>query len=737
MRQRLLRWTARWLESRGLGAVSDALDRRSAEAGDVESLHDMARRSLGRNDPESAIRLLHQALTELPNDARLYCSLGAAYRQTGQLDDSRTAYERALALQPDYLQVLSNLGEWCIVKGCNDEALEWFDKALAIDSAFFEARLNKTAALFELARFDEARTISEKLLVDEPFRAEAHINLGNLLVHTGKTKQGIKHYRKALELQPGCPEAHFNLGALLGSKTDLANTIGYLERRLTTGGESVHNLCMLAAAHQAAGHLGKAEQISRRILQRQPNNITALITLGSCLGTSGNSAEAVKLYEQVVEIDPSQAVMGSNVLFEYNNLAEMGRNDLFKLHLEWAQQHAVAQENAQAFTEHDRTPRRKLRIGYISGDFVAHPVGFLLRDILSNHDSEKFEIHCFSMVIRSEDVLPELRNAAQTWEEIFFLTDDEVVNLIRKAKIDILVDLSGHTASHRLLAFASRPAPVQVEWIGYFHSTGMAAIDYFITDRHTSPPDGGQLFAETPLFLPHSRFCYGPPTYAPEVGPVPSVQKGFVTFGSFNRLPKLTDQAIAAWSAILLAVPRSRMIIKSSAFSETVVVERLLARFAHHHVAPDRLVLREGSPHLEMLHEYGEVDIALDTFPFNGGMTTLEALWMGVPVAALAGDTVVSRQSYSALANLGLTDELVFSNVDAYVAGAIALAQNPKRLAELRRELRPRMEASPLRQSKQFTKDLEDLYRRMWVAWCEGRKLDSDVEGCPVQAMTN
>ena len=737
MQGHLLRWAARWLERRGLGAVADTLDRQSALEGDVDALHDIARRALGRNQPESAIELLLQALAKAPNDAALYCSLGAAYRQTGALDASRTAYDQALVLQPDYLQVLSNLGEWCIVKGVNEEALDWFEKALVIDPGFFEARLNKTAALFELARFEEARDVSEKLVFDEPLRAEAYINLGNLLVHTGKTKQGIKHYKKALELQPGCPEAHFNLAALLGSKTDLANTISYLERRLKIGGESVHNLCMLAAAHQAGGHIGKAEELSRRILERQPNNITALITLGSCLGSSGDSSAAVELYERVIELDATQAVMGSNVLFEYNNIADMRRGALFNLHSKWAERHSHLLADNLSFPDHDRSPGRKLRIGYISGDFVAHPVGFLLRDILGNHNSDQFEVHCFSMVIRPEDVLPELRKAAKTWEEIFFLTDEEVVELVRKVKIDILVDLSGHTASHRLLVFGRKPAPVQAEWIGYFHSTGMTAIDYFITDRHTSPAESGQLFSETPVYLPHTRFCYGPPDYAPEVASVPSERTNFLTFGSYNRLPKLTDEAIAAWCAILIAIPGSRMIIKSSAFSEAVVEERLLTRFSHHQITPDRLVLREGSPHREMLAEYGEIDIALDTFPFNGGMTTLEALWMGVPVVTIAGDTVVSRQSVSALANIGLADELAFPDVEAYVAGAIALAQNPKRLAELRRELRPRMEASPLRQSKQFTKDLEDLYRRMWVAWCEGRKLESDVVGCPVQPISN
>jgi predicted O-linked N-acetylglucosamine transferase (SPINDLY family) len=355
-------------------------------------------------------------------------------------------------------------------------------------------------------------------------------------------------------------------------------------------------------------------------------------------------------------------------------------------------------------------------------------VGFLLRDILQHHDASQFSIHCFSMVIRPEEVLPELREAADSWEDIFYLTDDEVADLIRKAEIDILIDLSGHTGFHRLLVFARHPAPVQAEWIGYFHSTGMTSMDYFITDPTTTPVGSGQLFSETPVFMPHTRFCYGPPEYAPDVAVSPLEKLGTITFGTFNRLPKMTDTVVAAWGKILQAVPNSRLVIKSGALSDTKAQERLTARFAQCGISGDRLDLREGSSHAEMLAEYGDIDIALDTFPFNGGMTTLEALWMGVPVVTIAGDTVVSRQTVSVLANIGLAEELAFESVSAYVEGAVSLANDRARLAALRSQMRPRMAASPLRQSEQFTRDLEALYRRMWHAWCAGEKLPSDLD---------
>jgi len=722
--KKIMRWVVRWLEQRGLGSVADTLDRRAADTGDVAALHDLARRAMGRGEALVAIAQLEQAIALAPDDASLLCSLGAAYRNDSRFEAARQSYEQALVLKPVYPQVLSNLGEWCIAKGQNEEALGWFDQALVYAPKFFEARLNKTAALFELARYEDARVLAEQLVLDEPERAEAYLNLGNVLVHTGKSKRGIKQYQKALELQPDYAEAHYNLASLLGSRADLANTIGYLERRIKERGDSVQNLGMLAAAHQAAGHLSESEELCHRILERQPDSITGLITLGSCLSSGGDSAAAVPLYERVVALDATQSAMGSNVLFEYNNLSAPGRDVVFRRHCEWAAQFEPPFLTPATFADRDRDPQRKLRIGYVSGDFTRHPVGFLLRDILRHHDESKFSIHCFSMLIRPEEILPELREAADTWEDIFYLGDEEVADLIRKAEIDILVDLSGHTAFHRLLVFARRPAPVQAEWIGYFHSTGMTAIDYFITDPSTTPPGSGQLFSETPVFMPHTRFCYGPPDYAPEVVAPPVEKRGATTFGSFNRLPKMTDEVVAAWCKILHAVSQSRLVVKSGALSDTTARERLLARFERHGIGQERLDLREGSAHAEMLAEYGDIDIALDTFPFNGGMTTLEALWMGVPVVTIAGDTVVSRQSVSALANIGLADELAFPSVEAYVAGAVALAHNPVRLADLRSQIRPRMAASPLRQSEQFTRDLEALYRRMWQAWCRGEKLN-------------
>lgn len=723
----LFRKLSAWLDRRGLSSIADVFDAQPATAGDVTAIHQMARRAIAAQKWGRAEALLQQGLALSPTDATLLCSLGATYRRQGKFEVSRDAYLQALALQPVYLEVYSNLGEWCLAQGQPVEALEWLEKALAINPQSYEARLNRTVALSESGQIDSALLALDQLVADEPERPEAYLNLGNVQLQLGKGKQAIKSYLKALELRPGYPEVSFNLASLVGSQEDLANAIYFLERRLQEYGESVQNLGMLASAYRAAGQIAKSETLCQRVLQRQPDNVLALLALANCNSASGNVPEAVRNLERVLEIDPEQKVVASNILFESTNLASISREELFARHTSMARVFEARKCPISDFSACSRDPNRKLRIGYVSGDFVRHPVGFLLRDILRNHDKDNFSIHCFSMAIRPQEVLPDLREAADSWEDVFLLSDEEVANLVVDAKIDILVDLAGHTALNRLCTFAMRPAPVQAEWIGYFHSTGMRCIDYFITDPHTSPVGGGQLYSETPVHLPHTRFCFSAPEHAPEVSLSPVCKTGQITFGSFNRLQKITDVVVEVWAAVLLRVPGSKLILKSAAFSDAVIMESMHRRFAKCGIEPDRLELRENSTHGQMLAQYGDIDIALDTFPFNGGMTTLEAAWMGVPVVTIAGNTVVSRQTVSVLANIGLADELAFPDVASYIEGAVRLAKDTDRLVALRACMRERMKNSPLCDAPRFTRDLEALYRRMWEAWCNDTKLQSDV----------
>jgi predicted O-linked N-acetylglucosamine transferase (SPINDLY family) len=313
-----------------------------------------------------------------------------------------------------------------------------------------------------------------------------------------------------------------------------------------------------------------------------------------------------------------------------------------------------------------------------------------------------------------------LRAAAHCWRDISGQTDDEVAALVRSDAVDILVDLNGHTQGNRLLVFARRPAPLQVTWLGYFNTTGLDAMDYLIADEYSVPIGSAQQFSEKVMRMPHSRFCYAGPPEAPEIAKLPALDKGYATFGSFNHLAKLNDGVIATWSRILQAVPCSRLVLKRKQFADKITRQRFMDAFARNGIDAERIELRQGSSHLQMLEEYSDIDIALDPFPYTGGMTTLEALWMGIPVVTLTGESLLTRQSASFLRLIGL-QQLVAQDEPAYCLIARQLAEDPAQLAAMRAGLRARMLASPLCDCGSFVRDLEQVYHQVWRRFCNQR----------------
>jgi predicted O-linked N-acetylglucosamine transferase (SPINDLY family) len=718
-----------WLETKGITGVAETCFRHACNAGGkvgTKAVVHLGKKLLAGGQFSEALTAYTGGICSDPDNPRLWCGLGAAHRHLAGFEEARKAYVRALEIEPDYPEALTNLGEWWLVKGEPETALEYFDRVLRRDPRFYEALANRVAALFECGRFDEAEAAARNAIELYPDSALLHVNLGNVLVHTGKARPGLLAYRKALELQPGYDEALFNLAILQNNAEALQDSVSLIHRRMAERGESAYLTGMLALALKSSRQLAAAEATCRKLLDRHPDHVIALVTLANCLSARGNSVESIEYYEKAVALRPDMSGIFSNVPFESNYLPDLTADELFRRHRLWAERYEVPLSEKQFKHTASGDPKRKLKIGYVSGDFCNHPVGSLLRDVVRCHNRQEFELHCFSSFTVSDQVTEAIRQNADSWHEIQLMSDEDVATLIRGLDIDILVDLSGHTAFNRLPVFALRPAPVQATWIGYFHSTGLSSIDYFITDPYTSPHNSKQHFSEIPVRLPHTRFCYSPPDYVPAVAESPAARNGYVTFGSFIRPEKLVDPVIDAWTRIVMAVPQARLILKAGGLNDEETAGRLRGRFEAQGMDPERLILRGSSNHHQMFEEYGDVDIALDPFPFNGGMTTLEALWMGVPVVTLAGDNIVSRQAASALTNVGLQN-LVLSDWESYIAAAIALAGDPHGLAELRREIRLRMSRSPLCRPEEFARDLEYLYRRMWEAWCNGRKLDAEV----------
>jgi predicted O-linked N-acetylglucosamine transferase (SPINDLY family) len=353
-------------------------------------------------------------------------------------------------------------------------------------------------------------------------------------------------------------------------------------------------------------------------------------------------------------------------------------------------------------------------VGYVSPDFHAHPVGYLIQAALEHRDRDRFEIYCYYSRNLADALTERFRSLADHWCDCFALNDQELAQQIRADGIDILVDLAGHTAYNRLAAFALRPAPVQLTWLGYFNTTGLASMDYLVSDRHSLSEAEAAQCAEQVVYLPELRFCYTPPAEALAAPQRRPAAPETVTFGCFNNTQKLNQPVIRAWSELLLRFPEGRLMLKWKTLELAEHREYLVGEFGACGVGPERLELRGFSSHAEMLAQYADVDVALDPFPFSGGMTSLEALWMGVPVVTLAGDRPAGRQSAAFLSTLGLGD-LVATGVDAYIGIAERLARDAARRAALRETLRGLMAASPICDGKGFTAHLERVYQELWL----------------------
>jgi len=459
----------------------------------------------------------------------------------------------------------------------------------------------------------------------------------------------------------------------------------------------------------------EARKCYESALSMNPDYPEALNNLANVHNHCARVDDAIRCYKRALELRPDLDKVRSNMLLSMNYSSTVNRDELLQASREWYRQHC--RHLAPVTFRTPPIPGKRLTIGYVSYDFRHHPVGFLFPKVVQNHDRESFRVICYSTNPLVDSFTRELMQTTE-WRDMSGADDDALVGTIVHDNVDILVDLSGHTAGNRLTVFARRPAPVQVSWIGYYNTTGIPQMDYHITDNLTVPAGEEKWFAEEVVRLDGSRFCYAPPPYAPPVSELPCLRTGRITFGSFNNLAKLNREVVLTWSRLLDAVPDSRLILKWPSLQEESVRHECAAMFGVLGINGDRLELRAASRHADMLREYGDIDMALDPFPYSGGMTSLEALWMGVPVMTLPLSGPASRQSASFLHLLGL-ENYISSSVDEYVALGKDNALNGKRLAMTRSILRLRVDRT-LCDGKGFMRQVESRYRAMWERYVTG-----------------
>ena len=578
-------------------------------------------------------------------------------------------------------------------------------------------------ALQRLGHHREAHDCFAQVIARRPHFALPHNNLGTLLSDLGRFEEAVACFDRALAIDPESIEAHSNRGLALRTLGRDDEALESYGRILTIRPNAIEVLNKRAILLHSLGRLDAALGDLDQALTIEPDYADAWTNRGNLLKDQGRLDEAQDAYRRALEIQPDMLEAWHNRLLALNYQAHVSREEIFEAHRDFGHRLGARVIRLPSLTDQDRDPARRLRVGLVSGDFRRHSVAFFLLPVLERLDRRAFEVFGYMTSHQRDDLTRSFQGFVDGWRECAGLGARALANQIRADRVDLLFDLSGHTEGNALPAFAVRPAPVQITWIGYPNTTGLSAMDYRLVDAVTDPLGDAEGFhSERLIRLPRGFLCYRPleAAYGVAVGPAPCLENGWITFGSFNNLAKITPQTLDLWSAVLQAVPKARLRLKSHRVAEVQVWERLVADLEHRGISPERLeTLPRADSQEAHLAQYQDIDIALDSYPYHGTTTTCEALFMGVPVVTLAGDRHAARVSASLLTQAGLNDWIARS-ADDYVRIAVDLAADQQRLSEWRAALRPRLELSPLRDEIGFTRTLEGVLRRMWQIWCAG-----------------
>lgn len=632
---------------------------------------------------EEADRLLQQALLIEPRSAAACSNHGIVLHELKRYDAALARFDKAIALKPDYAEAFSNRAMTLIELGRHTEAVASCDKALAHRPNYPEAYCNRGNALCQLRRFDEALANCEKAVALRPGYADAMSNRGDALIELGRFDEALASYDQAIALKPKLAAAWVGRG----------NVFLNLNR------------------------YGEAFAAFQQALAVKPNSLKALAQLAHYYERHGRIQEAIACFDRVLAIKPDFPEVISNKIFALDLMPQAGFAEHQQARTDWW--HKVGAKIAAQSSPHhanDRDPARRIVLGYVSADFRRHSAATIFWPVLANHDKSRFEVICYSCSTIRDDVTKDFESVADRFVDVSQLSDEELVARVRADKVDILIDLSGHSGGNRLRAFARKPAPVQVTAWGHGTGTGLPTIDYLFSDPVTIPEAVRSLYAEKIYDLPCVIMSALPPIELPRGDP-PILTNGFVTFSVFNRITKVSDEAVAAWARVLHDVGDARLLMKDGAYDEPQMRDVMRQRFAAHGIAGERIDFLGSSPREQHLADFGKSDIALDPFPQNGGVSTWEALHMGVPVVAKLGHTAPGRLSGAILTSVGMKDWVAASTED-YVALAVKFAGMPDLLKSLRRELPQKVAAAPSGNAALYTSAVEQAYRTMWEEYC-------------------
>jgi protein O-GlcNAc transferase len=717
--------------------------------GNIDDLLQRARQAQRGGRAREAEQLFRQALLLKPRNAEAIQELGILLFQTGQTSAALAEFERAVAVDPDSAaacnnlgivlqaagqfdraidiyrksiqrhprmpQLAYNLGVALQAAGQADEAIAAFEQALAQRPDYAEAYNNLAAVLIAKGELDRAITTYQRLLALAPNLAAGHNNLGEALRKKGRMEEAIAEYRRAIALDPKFADAPYNLGIALRATGRTAEAIASYRQALSIKPDSPEAWANLANALSDLHDPDQAAEACRKAIQLRPNYPEAINNLGNALRQLGRLPEADDCFRRAVELAPTDADYGSNRIFSFYYF-QTDPQPILREAIEFDKRHARPLSHLILSHENDRDPDRRLRVGYVSPDFCRHAISFFTIPLFANHDHAQFELFAYSTVRAPDELTRQIAGHFDAWRECQLLTDEQIADQIRQDRIDILVDLSLHSAAGRPLVFARKLAPVQIAYLAYTGTTGMQAMDYRLTDPFLDPPgqtDGDS--TEQSIRLPETTACYDPLAVAPAVNDLPAATNGHITFGCLNSTSKMNEATLRRWAAVLDAVPRSRMLVLTPPGSARNVVSEILGA--------NRVEFVPHQPRDEYLRTYHRIDLGLDTFPYNGHTTSLDSIWMGVPVVTRVGQTVVGRAGWSQVSNLELTD-LAGRDDASFVQAAVRWAGDLGKLSDLRASLRQRLTGSPLMNAPRFARHVESAYRDAWRTWAgRSRKL--------------
>jgi predicted O-linked N-acetylglucosamine transferase (SPINDLY family) len=664
---------------------------------------------------EEAIRCITRALQIRPDWPEAYFDLGGVFKCQRNLDGAECCYRRAIELKPDFAEAYANLGEVFHQLRKTAEAIECLQRATDFrpDSAEMQ---NNLGAMFQQQGDLASAAMSYRSAIErKPDYAVAYFNLANALRDQGKRQDSLQAYKSAVTLRPAFAEAYANLGNVLADLGQLPEAILCFQQAtgLKPDLAEAHN--SLGTVFYEQGQFASAVASYRRAVELNPSYAEAHSNLGAALKHIGLIEESIAYHRRAVQLRPDSASAHSGLLYTLNYSPNYDAAAICEECQFWNQAHAEPLRKFIQPLTNDRSSDRRLRVGYVSPNFRDHCQAFFTMPLFSAHGHEQFEVFCYSDVLWPDAITDRLRSHVDVWRDIKTLSDEEVAIQIRTDRVDILVDLTMHMERRRLLVFARKPAPVQVCWLAYPGTTGLATMDYRLTDPYLDPPGiFDRYYAEESVRLPDTFWCYDPLTDQPKVNALPARKNGYITFGSLNNYCKINRGVLELWARVIRAVAGSKLLLLSPEGSHRQTALEILAA---EDVSRSRVTFVSPRPRAQYLELYRQIDIGIDPLPANGHTTSLDAHWMGVPVVTIVGQTALGRAGVSQLNSLGLP-ELVGNTPDQFVEIATKLGGDFDRLTELRATLRSRMQASPLMDAPRFARNIESAYRWMWRRWC-------------------